>query len=55
MVCLVFWGVGIGASFSTYHALMVDTCGLGLYESCVSVTGLLLAVFSLLLGPFVGE
>ncbi|XP_018024859.1 monocarboxylate transporter 12-B-like [Hyalella azteca] len=54
MACQVIWGVGIGAILSVFHSLMIDTCGLSLYNAGVAVTGLLLAFISIVTGPIIG-
>ncbi|KAF2368355.1 Major facilitator superfamily [Trinorchestia longiramus] len=54
MVCQIFWGFGIGANLSVYHNLTIDTCGRELYDAGTAVTGLLIAILSLAVGPIIG-
>uniref|UniRef100_A0A6A7FT22 Monocarboxylate transporter 12-B-like n=2 Tax=Hirondellea gigas TaxID=1518452 RepID=A0A6A7FT22_9CRUS len=54
MVCMILWGIGIGANLSVYHALLIDICGLPLYVPCLTATGLLMALTSIVSGPILG-
>ncbi|KAF2368354.1 Major facilitator superfamily [Trinorchestia longiramus] len=54
MICQIFWGMGIAGCICVFHNLMLDTCGWKLYDSGVAISGLLIAVCNIVLGPLIG-
>ncbi|KAF2368353.1 Major facilitator superfamily [Trinorchestia longiramus] len=54
MACFVTSGFGIGASYSVFHNLLIDTCGRDLYAAGIAISGLLIGFCSIVLGPIMG-